>query len=223
MTEKTLPALKRDAMPINYSEPERRGSYEELLLKLKAVQEWREAGGGSDLDAAFADLSVVICFLKADHDVRETRAALPLEKLLLALADASKGGKPSMLYDVVRKAGPPVRPTEAVKRAQIIIMFEMLCDAGVEKPAEWLAAKLKAFGVEDANAKRDKDGIKRKTITPAKLERWRSELSGKSPEGSDEAYEYLRGRDKKRGERLSPAHAKSIVVGRLLSLLASGF
>ena len=224
MTEKALTVFKRHAVPINYSEPERRGSYEELLLKLKAVQELPDAADNNDLHEAIEALSVVIAFLTANHDVHQNRLALPLEKLFLALCDVLNGGKPAMLD--VRKAGKPRRDTEAVKRAELIIMLEMLRDARVEKPAAWLAANLKAAGVEDTSeekGERKEDRIKGKTITPAKLERWRSEIYGKSLKGTDEAYECLLRRDKKWGKRLSPGHAKFIVRNRIWSLLEKGF
>ena len=115
-----------------------------------------------------------------------------------------------------------MRATEAVKRGQLIRMLEMLRDSGVQKPAEWLAGELKAAGIEDTSAEKKPFGIKSKTITPAKLERWRSERNGKSLAGSDRAYNYLRRREKKR-ERLSPNQAKFIVSNRIWSLLATGF
>jgi hypothetical protein len=223
MTEKMLTVFKRDAIPIAYSEPEKRGTYEELLLKLKEVQEKHDAANSSDLGEAIDALSVVIAFLNANLDVLENRLTLPLGGLLRALVDASNGGKPPMLYDVKHEGGRPIREDEAAERAQCLIMYQELCEAGVENSAEYLAGELKAAGIEDTSEKK-KPEVESKPITAEKLESWRSDFfHNESIKGLNEAYVYLRARMKERERSMSPDQAKSFVKGLIFSLHINSF
>ena len=156
--------------------------YDALIERLLDLQ--RRDPPLHPLSASFEALNAVLAFLYPDPRLFESEATKPLGRLLLALADRSRGAKPKLFFDApdrMGSGGPPSYTSAVILRAIINVSFSILRKAGVsqQEASGWLASRLKRSGIKQPSGR----AIDARTIV-----RWRSELRGKSLKGSDEAF-----------------------------------
>jgi hypothetical protein len=156
--------------------------YDALIERLLDLQ--RRDPPLHPLSASFEALNAVLAFLYPDPRLFESEATKPLGRLLLALADRSRGAKPKLFFDApdrMGSGGPPSYTSAVILRAIINVSFSILRKAGVsqQEASGWLASRLKRSGIKQPSGR----AIDARTIV-----RWRGELGGKSLKGSDEEF-----------------------------------
>jgi hypothetical protein len=198
--------------------------YSKLMNSLLAVKAGVRNKIVDPLNAAFQAVRSVVLFLNSDPSCRKIGLTRELAILVWALNDASQGAKPPLFFNRAKIAsGPPTRLAESVLRAQVVLMFRMLLNAGITEleASRWLAAELKDLGVMHKKTIRQPDG---QLIKPRQIVRWSSEVRGQSLSGSDEAYLRLERDELRRHDwPTQPNQARRRVRGLLHSLVAMGF
>jgi hypothetical protein len=153
--------------------------YEELIERLLDLQR-REL---APLDASFGALGAVLRFLGRDARLFESEATKPLFRLLFAILDRTQGAKPKLFFDTPTRPDQSAKPTHTssiILRAIVNTAYLSLLEAGMsqQEASKRLAQELKRAGIKQSNGR----AIEAKVIA-----RWRAELGGKAPQGSDEA------------------------------------
>jgi hypothetical protein len=202
--------------------------YEELvkyLLDLKQPEPLLDP-----LNESFAAITAVLHFLNADARLVQNEATKPLGRLQLALLDRLQGAKPKLLFDKPNRMGAegaPSHTSSALLRARVNAAYLSLCESGMsqQEASGWVAAELKRCGIKQPNGR---------TVDPRTIARWRAEMGGKSPKGSDEAFathvlgaqsslRQMYPEPQSDDKRLTPRQAKAAAAVFIKTLRIAGF
>lgn len=161
-------------------------AYDSLIERLRASS---AASSNGDPLAASADaLIAVLKFLASDQQLRgEAAGALtPLFRLLLAVQDTLQGAKPRLFFERPnsgRMGAPTWTAASTVLRPNVVMAYYALTEATIPKEtaARAIESALRQNRIKQPNGK---------PITARQIIRWARELRGKSPEGSDWAFDY---------------------------------
>jgi hypothetical protein len=209
----------------DWGKPPSLNHYTKLMNSLFAVEVGVRNQIFDPLNAAFRAVRAVVLFLNSDPTCRKFGLTKELAIIVWALNDASQGAKPPLFFHrgKITDGGAPTRLAESVLRAQVILMFRTLLNAGITEleASRWLAAELKDLGVMHKKTIGRPDG---QPIKPRQIVRWISEVGGQSLSGSDEAYLRLEGDELRRHDwQTQPNQARHRVRSLLHSLVAMGF
>jgi hypothetical protein len=164
--------------------------YQELIETLFDIERRTSTADISPLAASYESLSAVIGFLYADPEVVERESARPLYRLMIAIYDTMRGAKPKLLFEPASHPGredhkgAPTHLFVNLLRGHVVAAFLLLRESGMSsvEAGKWLAAELKRSAVKSSDGK----------IIDAKIIiRWRRELGGKSPKGSDDVFRLI--------------------------------
>ena len=179
---------------------------------------------------ALRPLTAVIGFLNTDNRLVENEATTSLGRLRLALLDRLRGAKPKLLFDKPNRMGAegaPSHTSSALLRARVNAAYLSLCESGMsqQEASGWVAAELKRCGIKQPNGR---------TVDPRTIVRWRAEMGGKSPKGSDEAFathvlgaqsslRQMYAEPQSDDKRLTPRQAKAAAAVFIKTLRIAGF
>lgn len=191
--------------------------YLKLTNSLFAIEKFLQSGHIDQLEAGIDALFSVLTYLNSNPVAVRLGLTRPLASIGIALRDVSRGAKPAIIFDRRPKgsAGAPTHTSRAALRAQVILLFKVLANAGTVPvdASKWLGAELKQAGVLD----------KGKPIAPGEIVRWSRELGGKSLSGSDRVYRRLKAGQDRRGWPEDPRQARVRVRKLVRALKAAGF
>jgi hypothetical protein len=158
--------------------------YEELVEKLLEFERRQSSLEMDALTASYYALSAVIGFLHDDARILERGATRSLGRLLFAVLDRMRGGRPKLLFGPRGAKGAPSHTSAVVLRVLVNAAFLTLREGGMskEKAANWLAKELKRSDIKQPTGKE---------ISASEIIRWRAELGAKSLKGSDEAFAWF--------------------------------
>jgi hypothetical protein len=159
--------------------------YEEFIERLLDLH--RRESSLAPLDACFEALGAVLRFLSGDARLLEGEATKPLNRLLFAILNRSRGAKPKLFFELPEgpdKSAKPTYTSSIIPRGYVNAAYLSLLEGSMsqKEASKWLAQELKRAGVKQSNGR----AIDAKVIV-----RWRAELGGKAPMGSDEAFAIL--------------------------------
>jgi hypothetical protein len=164
--------------------------YEALIETLSDIERRASASEIDALTASYESIAAILPFLNADPRVVELESTRPLFRLMLAISDLKRGAKPPLLFDPAfdpergSHIGAPTLTSVVLLREHVVFAFLLLCKAGMSnnEAGAWLAAELRKSGIKHPN---------KKAIGARVISRWRGELQGKSPKGSDEIFDLI--------------------------------
>ncbi len=192
--------------------------YTELVNVLAAIKQKRTQ---DELDACILALKAIWEYLERDPISRKFGFTRPIALTINALVDRRNGGNPPLLFKAQPKSGHPISLSEAALRAQVILMFEMLTEAGVspEEASRWLSKKLRNARIMQKKTLANPQG---EQIEAHQIRRWRGEKGGKSLKGTDASYAVLasKKRDRWPGSR---KEAEARVQAMIHVLWTNGF
>ena len=184
--------------------------HENLIALLNLV----ETGQMDELDAATESVSKVIKLLYNDPVAVARGSITLLASVHYSLHDVSQGAKPA-LFDVrgKPKGGRP-SGTSSV-RPPVVLIYNILLHAKIdrEESARWLAAELKKKRIVERG----------KSIEANQIKRWRDELNGQSPWGSDQFYRVLESGTPRQNWSTDPNRARDHVRKLIQVLVVHGF
>jgi hypothetical protein len=205
------------------------GKYEALVEQLLEIERRTSSLEIDDLTSSFEALNAVLDFL-SDPQLVEREATRPLWRLMFALHDRMQGAKPKLFFETPdRKVakGAPSYTSAVILRSLVNSAFLSLREGGLskEEASTWLAAELDQSGITQPNGR----AVDARTIV-----RWRAELGGKSPKGSDWVFEkFVQGAPRafekagyqhsQAGAPLDPPKAKMVAQHLVKLIRAAGF
>jgi hypothetical protein len=164
--------------------------YDELVASLLAIEQRVSESKLDHLSASFEALSAVIGFLNADPMVVKAEATRALFRLYFAIYDLQRGANPKLLCEPTfhdgreEHVGAPTLTSVVLVRAHVAAAVLLLCESGMSRndAARWLTAELDRSKIRQPNGK---------PINARLVLRWRDELNGKAPKGSDQVFRLI--------------------------------
>jgi hypothetical protein len=174
-------------MPAETETPPSTRLYAELVDALSGIEQRASKLKLDDLTASFEALNAVLQFLLADATLVENKAVRSLFRLWFAIYELQRGAKPKLLFEPTfhpgrkKHVGAPTITSAVLLRGYVVVATLLLLESGMarEEAARWLAAELGRNGIKQPNGK---------PITEKVILRWRHELGGKAPKGSDQMF-----------------------------------